>query len=90
MTPRVGSISYVALGGLSEPQFSEESWKNNTIFPDCEAPRLVTRVGLTQYTLEQDGGLPALEVLILLMQQRGPRGLGLQGSPASNSTSGCV
>lgn len=48
VTPRVGSISYVALGGLSEPQFSEESWKNNTIFPDCEAPRLVTRVCLTQ------------------------------------------
>ena len=36
----VGSVSYVALGGLSEPQFSEESWKNNTIFPDCEAQRL--------------------------------------------------
>lgn len=30
----------MALGGLSEPQFSEESWKNNTIFPDREAQRL--------------------------------------------------
>lgn len=37
MSELVGSVSYVALGGLSEPQFSEESWKNNTIFPDCEA-----------------------------------------------------
>ena len=40
MSELVGSVSYVALGGLPEPQFSEESWKNNTIFPDREAQRL--------------------------------------------------